>query len=66
MKYRELLNQLLTLSEEQLELETLVFVRKDDNFVRVNSGLVYVTEFDEFEEDLVTNYPFIRIWFVNI
>ena len=61
MKYRELLNQLLTLSEEQLELETLVFVRKDDNFVRVNSGLVYVTEFDEFEEDLVTNYPFIRI-----
>ena len=61
MKYRELLNQLLTLSEEQLELETLVFVRKDDNFVRVNSPLVYVTEFDEFDEDLVTNYPFIRI-----
>ena len=61
MKYRELLNQLLTLSEEQLELETLVFVRKDDNFVRVNSSLFYVTEFDEFEEELVTNYPFIRI-----
>ena len=61
MKYRELLNQLLTLSEEQLELETLVFVRKDDNFVRVNSGLVYVTEFDEFDEDLVTDYPFIRV-----
>ena len=61
MKYRELLNQLLTLSEEQLELETLVFVRKDDNFVRVNSPLVYVTEFDEFDEDLVTNYPFIRV-----
>ena len=51
MKYRELLNQLLTLSEEQLELETLVFVRKDDNFVRVNNPLVYVTEFDEFEEN---------------
>ena len=61
MKYRQLLDELLTLSEEQLELETLVFVRKDDNFVRVNSPLVYVTEFDEFEEDLVTNYPFIRI-----
>ena len=61
MKYRELLNQLLTLSEEQLELETLVFVRKDDNFVRVNSGLVYVTEFDEFDEDLVTNYPYITV-----
>ena len=61
MKYRELLNQLLTLSEEQLELETLVFVRKDDNFVRVNSGLVYVTEFDEFDEDLVTNHPYITV-----
>ena len=61
MKYRELLNQLLTLSEEQLELETLVFVRKDDNFVRVNSSLFYVTEFDEFEEELVTNYPYISV-----
>ena len=61
MKYRQLLNQLLTLSEEQLELETLVFVRKDDNFVRVDNGLVYVTEFDEFEEELVTDYPFIRV-----
>ena len=61
MKYRELLNQLLTLSEEQLELETLVFVRKDDNFVRPNSSLFYVTEFDEFDEDLVTNYPYISV-----
>ena len=61
MKYRELLNQLLTLNEEQLELETLVFVRKDDNFVRVNSSLFYVTEFDEFEEDLVTNQPYISV-----
>ena len=61
MKYRQLLDELLTLSEEQLELETLVFVRKDDNFVRVNSTLVYVTEFDEFDEDLVTDYPYISV-----
>ena len=61
MKYRQLLDELLTLSDEQLELETLVFVRKDDNFVRVNSPLVYVTEFDEFDEDLVTNYPYITV-----
>ena len=61
MKYRQLLDELLTLSEEQLELETLVFVRKDDNFVRVNSSLFYVTEFDEFDEDLVTNHPYISV-----
>ena len=61
MKYRQLLDELLTLSDEQLELETLVFVRKDDNFVRVNSSLFYVTEFDEFDEDLVTNQPYISV-----
>jgi len=61
MKYRQLLDELLTLSDEQLELETLVFIRDKDNFVRPNNGLVYVTEFDEYEEDLVTNYPFIRV-----
>ena len=61
MKYRQLLDELLTLSEEQLELETLVFVRKDDNFVRPNSSLFYVTEFDEFEEELVTNQPYISV-----
>ena len=61
MKYRQLLDELLTLSDEQLELETLVFVRKDDNFVRPNSSLFYVTEFDEFDEDLVTDYPYIIV-----
>ena len=61
MKYRQLLDELLLLSKEQLELETLVFVRKDDNFVRVNSSLFYVTEFDEFEEELVTNHPYISV-----
>ena len=61
MKYKELLEQLRELTPDQLELETLVFIRDKDNFVRVNSPLVYVTEFDEFDEDLVTNYPFIRV-----
>ena len=61
MKYKELLEQLQHLTKDQLELETLVFIRDKDNFVRVNSPLVYVTEFDEFDEDLVTNYPFIRV-----
>ena len=61
MKYRQLLEELLTFSEEQLELETLVFIRDKEKFVRVNSPLVYVTEFDEFDEDLVTNYPFISV-----
>ena len=61
MKYRQLLDELLTLSDEQLELETLVFIRDKDNFVRPNSSLFYVTEFDEFEEELVTNHPYISV-----
>tara|TARA_R100001440_G_scaffold17997_1_gene30302 strand:- start:413 stop:598 length:186 start_codon:yes stop_codon:yes gene_type:complete len=61
MKYRQLLDELLLLSKEQLELETLVFVRKDDTFVPLSNGLVYVTEFDEFDQDLVTDQPYITV-----
>ena len=51
MKYKELLNQLQHLSKEQLELETLVMIRDKDNFVSLKSGLFYVTEFDEYDQD---------------
>ena len=61
MKYKELLNQLLLLSKEQLELETLVFIRDKEKFVSPNSGLFYVTEFDEYEEDLETDQPYFRV-----
>ena len=61
MKYKELLNQLQHLSKEQLELETLVFIRDKDNFVSLKSGLFFVTEFDEYEEDLETDQPYFSI-----
>ena len=61
MKYKELLNQLQHLSKEQLELETLVFIRDKDNFVSLKSGLFFVTEFDEYEEDLETDQPYFRV-----
>ena len=61
MKYKELLNQLLLLSKEQLELETLVFIRDKEKFVSPNSGLFYVTEFDEYEQDLETGQPYFSI-----
>ena len=51
MKYKELLEQLQHLSKEQLEHETLVMIRDKEKFVRVNSGLFFITEFDEYEED---------------
>ena len=61
MKYKELLNQLQHLSKEQLELETLVFIRDKDNFVSLNNGLYFVTEFDEYEEDLETGQPYFSV-----
>ena len=61
MKYKELLNQLLLLSKEQLELETLVMIRDKEKFVRLNSGLFFITEFDEYEEELETDQPYFRV-----
>ena len=61
MKYKELLEQLRTLTKEQLELETLVFIRDKDNFVSLNNGLYFVTEFDEYEEDLETDQPYFTL-----
>ena len=61
MKYKELLNQLKELTKEQLELETLVFIRDKEKFVRLNNSLYFVTEFDEYEEDLETDQPYFRV-----
>ena len=61
MKYKELLEQLQHLTKEQLELETLVFIRDKDNFVSLKSGLFFVTEFDEYEEDLETDQPYFSV-----
>ena len=64
MKYKELLNQLKDLTKEQLELETLVMIRDKEKFVSLNNGLYFVTEFDEYEEDLETDQPYFRVSFV--
>ena len=64
MKYKELLNQLQHLTKEQLEHETLVFIRDKEKFVRVNSGLFFITEFDEYEEDLEIDQPYLSVSFV--
>ena len=61
MKYRQLLEQLEELTQDQLELETLVFIRDKEKFVSPNSGLYFVTEFDEYEEDLETDQPYLSV-----
>ena len=58
MKYKELLEQLQHLTKEQLELETLVMIRDKEKFVSPYSGLFYVTEFDEYDQDLETGQPY--------
>ena len=61
MKYKELLEQLQHLSKEQLEHQILVFIRDKEKFVSPNSGLFYVTEFDEYDQDLETGQPYFSI-----
>ena len=61
MKYKELLEQLRTLTKEQLELETLVMIRDKEKFIGVQSGLFYVTEFDEYDQDLETGQPYFSV-----
>ncbi len=61
MKYRQLLEQLEELTQDQLELETLVMIRDKEKFVRLNSGLFFVTEFDEYEEDLEIDQPYFSV-----
>ena len=61
MKYKELLNELKTLTKEQLDTEILVMIRDKEKFVSLNNGLYFVTEFDEYEEDLETDQPYFRL-----
>ena len=61
MKYKEILNQLKELTKEPLELETLVMIRDKEKFVSLKSGLFFITEFDEYEEDLETDQPYFRL-----
>ena len=58
MKYKELLEQLEELTQEQLEHETLVFIRDKEKFVSLNNSLYFVTEFDEYDLDLETDHPY--------
>ena len=61
MKYRQLLEQLKELTQDQLNAETLVFIRDKEKFVRLNNGLYFVTEFDEYDLDLETDHPYFRV-----
>ena len=64
MKYKELLNELKTLTKEQLEHEILVMARDKEKFVRVESGLFFITDFDEYDQELETDHPYFRASFV--
>ena len=61
MTDRELLEQLEELTPDQLELETLVMIRDKEKFISVQSGLLYVPEFDEYDQDLETGQPYFSI-----
>ena len=60
-KEYQLQGKLRELTPDQLELETLVFIRDKEKFISVQSGLFYVTEFDEYDQDLETDQPYFTL-----
>ena len=61
MKYKELLEQLRHLPQDQLNAEILVMIRDKEKFVSLKSGLYFVTEFDEYDLDLETDQPYFSV-----
>ena len=62
MNYRQLRDELLTLSDEQLELTITVLNRDSEYFTSTIGGLYYSTEEDDYNEVLVAGHPYLMIW----
>ena len=60
-KEYQLQGKLRELTPDQLELETLVFIRDKEKFVRLNNSLYFITEFDEYDQDLETDQPYFSV-----
>ena len=61
MNYRQLRDELLTLSDEQLELTITVLNRDKEYFTSTIGGLYYSTEEDDYNEVLVAGHPYLMV-----
>ncbi len=62
MNYRQLRDELLTLSDEQLELTITVLNRDSEYFASTIGGLYYSTEEDDYNEVLIAGHPYLMVW----
>jgi len=61
MNYRQLRDELNTLSEEQLELTITVLNRDSEYFMNTINCLYYSTEEDDYNEVLVAGHPYLMV-----
>ena len=61
MNYRQLRDELNTLSEEQLELTITVLNRDKEYFMNTINGLYYSTEEDDYNEILIAGHPYFMV-----
>ena len=62
MNYRQLRDELSTLSDEQLDKQVLILHEQNEYFHTPISGVFYSTEEDEYNEILVAGHPYLMVW----
>ena len=61
MNYRQLKDELLTLSEEQLDKQVLILQELNEYYYPAISGVFYSTEEDDYNEILDAGHPYLQI-----
>ena len=61
MNYRQLRDELLTLSEEQLDKQVLILQELNEYYYPAISGVFYSTEEEDYNQILDAGHPYLQI-----
>ena len=61
MNYRQLRDELLTLSDEQLDKQVLILHEQNEYYYPAISGVFYSTEEDDYNEVLIAGHPYLMV-----
>ena len=61
MNYRQLRDELLTLSEEQLDKQVLILHEQNEYYYPAICGVFYSTEEEDYNEILDAGHPYLQI-----
>ena len=61
MNYRQLRDELSTLSDEQLDKQVLILHEQNEYYYPAINGVFYSTEEDDYNEVLVAGHPYLMV-----